>query len=429
MRPLRNSLAVLIGSVFLLAMSNGGSSAGNNRVVAPLPGAAVPYMSNQIVISSFDDLKYLPAVAYNPVHNEYLVVWHNKGSGNREILAQRVSDEGKLLNSFTIATGSITSPNDRAQPSVAYDRFYDRYLVVYIYDYPGDGSDWDVRGRFIPWEGPSASLEEFAIIKWPNSQWNPKVAFSNGGEYLVTWTNTSPGLPAYVSAANLDSGSGSVLGSVTISSGTEDRINPDVAYNLSRDEYLVVWEKVGSQSDIHGMRLEGDGSLLGSEFAIAGWPDSEKSPSVAACWQADQYLVGWQSLVNPPTDYDVFARYIGGDGSPGGVYRVDGTTLPEIAVDISCNTGGNQYMIAYQSLYTDAYYGISGRMAFPTETMGNAFALVESGYSADRTNPAIDGGSSNFFVAWEHMRDGTVYQDIHGMLVWPNVLFLPLIRR
>jgi hypothetical protein len=32
---------------------------------------------------------------------------------------------------------------------------------------------------------------------------------------------------------------------------------------------------------------------LGSgEFGIAGWPDTEEIPSVAACETADQYLVG-----------------------------------------------------------------------------------------------------------------------------------------
>jgi len=37
---------------------------------------------------------------------------------------------------------------------VAYDPTNDRYLVVYIYDVNGDGSDYDLRGRLIPWNGP-----------------------------------------------------------------------------------------------------------------------------------------------------------------------------------------------------------------------------------------------------------------------------------
>ena len=47
----------------------------------------------------------------------------------------------------------------------------------------------------------------------------------------------------------------------------------------------------------------------------------------------------------------------------------------------------------------------------------------------DRTNPAVAGGHTNYFVAWEHMRNNTAFRDIHGRLFAPHVVFLPLSLR
>jgi hypothetical protein len=203
-----------------------------------------------------------------------------------------------------------------------------------------------------------------------------------------------------------------------------------VAYNLARNEYLVTWDVVDASLDIFGVRLRGDGVALGGgEFVIAGWPDNEEHPSVAACDKADQYLVTWQSLVNPPTDYAIYGRYVDGDGTPAGVYMVDDTTAPEKESNVTCNQGGRQYLITWQTMYTDGYYGIWSRLASPDETMEDSFRLIASGNNADRTQPAVAGGWANYLVVWEHQRDGTSYQDIHGRLVTPNSVFLPFIRK
>ena len=100
----------------------------------------------------------------------------------------------------------------------------------------------------------------------------------------------------YISARRVTAANGSFPGGdsdLTISKPTQSRVNPDVTYNLSRNEYLVVYD---NSVDVFGMRLTGDlNHNFGGEFSIAGWPDAEVRPSVAACKGADQYLVAWQS--------------------------------------------------------------------------------------------------------------------------------------
>lgn len=259
------------------------AAVGSQTALAAASATAGPHLSGEIVISSLDNEQHLPAVAYNWKHKEYLVVWHNTWVvGTRDIRARRISPQGDLLGSeFTVAESPT---RDYAQPSVAYDPVNDRYLVVYIYDTFGDGSDWDLYGRFIPWDGPSPSLTEFAICTWATHQWNPKVAYGRAvEEYLVVWNNEyqSGVLPMYISGRRVSAdGSGFPGGTsdLTISHTTENRVNPDVAYNLARNEYLVVYDNV---VDVYGVRLRGDAAQLGGgEVGIAGWPDTEIHPAV-----------------------------------------------------------------------------------------------------------------------------------------------------
>jgi hypothetical protein len=390
------------------------------------------HVGPEITISEIDNEQYYPAVAYNSNHHEYLVVWHNLwGGGGRDIYAQRITASGELLSWFDVASG----PNSRAQPSVAYDPVNDRYLVAWAYDFFGDGSDWDLYGRFIPWEGPDAGLVEFPISSWSSDQWEPIVTYARAQEeFLVVWTNTPVSTPAYVSGRRIFAdGSGFPPGDgFTIASDlTDNRVNPAVAYNLARNEFLVAFD---DGVDVFATRLTGAGIALGGgEFGIAGWPDTEHHPAVAACRNADQYLVTWQSLVGA-NNYDVYARYVTGDGSlDGGPLVVEDTTVSEIEPAVGCNEAGNKYLIAWQQQYSSAVgpYGVWGRMAFPDKTMGDAsgiFAPV-SGMTMEAMKPALAGGRANYLVAWEHLRDGTAFRDIHGTLISPHTLFLPTLRR
>ena len=382
------------------------------------PLAPEEHQGSLIPIATANNKKHLPAVAYNSKHDEYLVVWHNEWP-SRDIYARRVSGRGAVLSWFTVATGAGSDSRDRAQPSVAYDPTRDRYLVVFIHDVHGNGSDWDIGGRFIPWAGPDAGLGEFPVCQWNSSQWNPQVVYALArDEFLVVWANTPAGQPAYISAGRLNPASGGVLGDFTVSSGAENRINPDVAYNLARNEYLVVWDKVlgANIHDIWGLRLAANGAALGGgEFVTAGWPDSEERPTVAACHAADQYLVAWQSLT--ASNYDIYARYVSGDGLPGSVHLIEATTAPEENPDAACDWLGHQYMIAWQSMYTSGKYGIIGGFASPTGPQERGFVLASASWTAGRTEPVVAGGRSGFLVAWEHERDGTSYQDVYGRIV------------
>jgi hypothetical protein len=274
------------------------------------------------------------------------------------------------------------------------------------------------------------SHDAFPIVTWNTKQWNPKLAYARAQqEFLVVWWNEHPTLPAYISGKRIfadGSGFPSTGSDLTIDHPGQPRVDPDVSYNLTRNEYLVVYSN--GPVDVFGMRLRGDAAPLGGgEFGIAAWPDPEYNPAVAACREADQYLVTWQS--DQGGNLAIYARFVNGNGSAGSVHLIDNTTSPEKNADVACDQGGSQYMVAWQTRYTNLKYGVWGRSIRPNAHMSPQFPIRHPGGAASRTRPAIAGGGANFLVAWEHERDGTSYQDIHGRLVTPNTVFQPLLMR
>jgi len=432
MRVKKSLLIVLIASAITLAVGGGSAHARLSELVAP-SATTDPYLGGEIVISALDNEQYLPSVAYNWKHDEYLVVWHNKWGGSRDIYAQRISGQGELKSWFAVGPTAPLNPypNDRFQPSVAYDPVNDRYLVAWAYDTPGNGSNWDIHGVFVNWDGPIQGLHQFIISDWTTQQWTPKVAYSRAEEeFMIVWWTDHPSVPDYISGRRMTAADGTfpTTGSdFTINDSADIRVNPEIAYNLARNEYLVVYDDT---QDIYGSRFTGTGqSLAGGEFGIATWPGAETQPSVAACRETDQYLVAWQN--NQP---DIYARFINGDGVlDGGPLHLEYTSVGEINPQVACSSAGNQFLAVWQQQFSSVTgpYGIWGQFVNTNKTLGATFGIMSptSGVTAEFTNPVVAGGTVNYLAVWEHDRAGTVFQDIHGRLITPNMVFLPLMLR
>jgi len=431
MRQMRLWRWILVVVVLLIGAFGVSAQAPEGAVDRAIDSAELPevslsdvHRSGEIVVSNTDVDQYLPDVAYCPNHGEYLVVWHNQWPiESRDIRGARIGSHGQVLDTFVISEGL----EHRAQPSVAYDPAGERYLVVYAKDVFGDGSDWDIYGRYIPWDGPEAVTTEFPIVTWQTHQWNPKVVYgSTQNEFMVVWWTEHPSVPAYTSGRRVAAAGGFPDSAFAIAvDGSENRVNPDIAYNVARNEYLVVTD---NGVDVFGARLRGDGqSLGGGEFGIAGWPSTENRPSVAACRAADTYLVGWQSLEGP--DYNVYARYVDGDGTLRSVHLIDDTTGDEIEIDIAANHAGTQFMLAWQTRYANNKYGIWARTVSTQAELGEQFSIVIPYGDQDRTMPAVAGGHSAYMTVWEHDREVGGKQDIHALLTSPFVGYVPLAMR
>ena len=429
----RGLLIALVASAIMLVVG-GVSARARLSELAAASATNGPYLGEEIVVSALDNEQYMPSVAYNWKRDEYLVVWHNTWGGNRDIYAQRITGQGELKSWFAVGPTAPLNPynNDRVVPSVAYDPVNDRYLVVWLYDTPGDGSNWDVHGVFVNWDGPIPGLHQFNICDWPTNQDMPKVAYSRAQEeFMIVWMTDHPSVPAYISGRRMDASDGTfptVSGSdFTIDDLAEVRVRPEIAYNLAHNEYLVVYDNM---QDVFATRFTGMGAPLDpGEIGIATWPGAEIKSSVAACRETDQYLVAWRNH-----EPDIYARFIKGDGSfDGDPLHLDNTSVAETEPHVACSQAGNQFLVVWQQQFSSATgpYGIRGQFVNTDKTLGEAFTVMSptSGVTANFTTPAVAGGNVNYLTVWEHDRAGTAYQDIHGRLITPVKLFLPIMVR
>jgi hypothetical protein len=427
--------------VVMIALAAVGAGSLTISADQPLSVAALPPMSDEFVITDRNNEQYEAAIAYNWKHKEYLVVWQDEVGGTG-IYGQRITSLGTPVGPSPIHIAEGGTP--RREPAVAYDPVRDRYLVVWMHDRTG-GGDWNLSGRFIPWENSTPSLPEFSITNWIGAVWHPEIAYSRGKqEYLIVGVHYLPGSPPpapYIAGVRVYAdGSGVHPNLLIISSGLEPCDLPDVAYSgTTRNEYLVTWDEwTGANEDVYAIRLDNNGNPLGGgEFVVANSGADDEYSAVAACNSADQYMVVWETT-NWLGHDEIRRRFVNGNGTlDTSDYQVDTSLGTDELVDVACNDAEQQYLVVWQQKeqYANSKFGILGTRinVFGTALDVPAFKIVSPSLApADRANPAVAAGPApSWLVAWEHAREGTPHIDIHGRIVGIEIhsTFLPLVVR
>lgn len=287
-------------------------------LILALGGAGVPLLAGpgNFPVSTGTpadpDHRYNPAIAYNSLHDEYLVVWHNTWSGgNRDVYGQRVGPNGEFRGPW-FAVSPAGPDVDSAEPAVAYDRLSDQYLVVwrqYSSLPPPSAPCWDIRGRLMPWDGPGTGSYIFIhSTEGATSGWSPSVANDPvRSRFVVTWDLSTaindPFVRLGVSYRLVENNGGMSIAR-TASGGTDPYQN-DVTYNSAADEYLVVWRN--GATEIAGARINAASGLrVDPEFALHT-PSSNlrQNPSIATDTQG-LYMAAWEIRIDVPTiDWDI----------------------------------------------------------------------------------------------------------------------------
>ena len=95
-----------------------------------------------------------------------------------------------------------------------------------------------------------------------------------------------------------------------------NRYQPAIAYNWKHREYLVVWHNTwpDGHRDIYARRVSEAGKLL-TQFAITAGPNDRFQPDVVYNATDDEYLVVW--MYNPSGDnqtYNIWGRTVSWNG-------------------------------------------------------------------------------------------------------------------
>ncbi len=273
--------------------------------------AGGPHLSDFINIwveTAVDNLE--PAIAYNSLHEEYLVVYQNTwGASGQDIDGERVrASDGTALGWVNIAAGA----GFRSFPDVASCAASNFYLIAYTFQPNSAADPGDVLGKVTSW---------------------------NMG-YI------SPEIPICDDAN--DQG--------------------QVAVAASENEYLAVWEDSASATttEVYARRLGDDGTLLGpgGGFWIAGAPGRHDGVPSVAHGSGVGYLVVWQRVIST-WNFDVFGRYAmpGLDIGVGSEFAFDDDNIAQMYPAVACATNGDCLMAEEDNNSLSGDFEIRGRLA------------------------------------------------------------------
>lgn len=373
-----------------------------------------------------------PSVAYNSQQQEYLVVWSNDRPGNDDIRAQRLTRTGELIGGpFYISAGA---GNERWYPDVTYDSTHNQYLVVWQNYDSTTGSS--IRGRRVSNLGVVLDGSDITIRAGGAPTWNaytPAVAYAfTSDRYLVVYEEVwggSFGIYGQVitSAGALEGGQ------ITIaSSATEELQEPDVAYNVHANRYLVVWQQSATTEwDIYGHQVEGNGTLWGSTIVYAVSGMEEKYPAVAALPFAPsdiKFMVVYEYSASP-TDQDIYGRLVKEDGTAIGASYLNIATYgaDEIRPAIAGKSNDLEYFVTWRYEFSGSFAPIRGQsITYDGALTGQVAQAMPT--NSDGNLPAVAAGPvGDFMVTWQDMQ-GTGSENIYGRFVG-NRTYIPLVRR
>lgn len=434
-KPLRN-IVFIMGILFTLWWSQH-SSAQSITISTPAMTNSDPVIGQPFTISWDTIDEALPAVAYNPVDREYLVVWQNmRPSADDDIYAQRISEQGKILSWFFVAKGE--------KPSLAYNPKNNTYLVVYQ---KYVSSDYDIYGQRVDFTGPLGP--EFGIATYLNdTEHSPAVAYNthpNHDEFLVVWENIPP--PASIinkvrgqrvagTAGGGDGGFEKIGGTLAIADDNNYHYEPDLAYNLNMNEYMVVFTRrlgSGGSYDVYSRRVTWNGNFPQTQPApIDSSGNDQYNPAVAAYRlnTATPYLVVFSDTWKDPAS-DVRG------------YLVDQDGLPVQLINIAETKGQREYNPAiaqgenwggYFVTWTQGPFGdhdIFGRQVSDTGLRNSAFDVsgtASTSIVCNRQTSHIAVGTMAALAVWADPCGAVGGLDIVGRMLgyW---LYLPLAVR
>ena len=273
-----------------------------------------------------------PEIAYNSKHDEFLVVWRAnapllaEGNGVWEIysIRLRASDAHRLGVANKLTTTS-TAEAPATSPVVAYNAVDNNYFLVW------QGTD----GRAV-----SMAAGEKEIIGRPLDL--------NGKRTSVPGTRVSDmGAPR-----NRAFGSS----------------QPDIAYNVRDNQYLVVWRGnngIPNDFEIHGQFLNNIGRDVGSNFQISdmgvagGIAHFFPARDPVVCYQEgrNEYLVVWAGTDSLPGmivgEEEIFGRYLTESGlDRSEPFRMsdlgpDGNNRFDAANPAVTSNGSGEYLVAF----------------------------------------------------------------------------------
>jgi hypothetical protein len=410
--------------------------------LARLSGAASasnPVIGEPFLIAPATGNLTCTTVAYNPHTGGFLAAYEFAPGFFTLVPVSRHGKVGWDSGSILLFTGE--------RPALAFNSAANQFLLVYQ---EADGSGrYNIKGARLDGDGQSEGTGVFTITARPWHQQNPAVAWNQHGafeDFLVVWEDVDPTwVPQHWEiwgqrvAGTHGTGElgGQLIGSNFVISASVNYLSePDLAYNLNRNEYLVVYTSddtpTGSptDTDIYGTLVTAGGGVL-VEHAIDETPWDQSQPAIAAYRlnYETPYLVVYDDTTDPQGS--VWGRLVFTDGRPVpgflDIATVHGTA--EIEPDIASDEALGGYTVVWSQYDND--WDIYGRRVSGFGAMYDPF-VVSHGFIAvvgmHERGPSVAGGAPVALAVWEDNGWGNFTYDIAGRLLGYRIQ-LPLVLR
>jgi len=320
------------------------------------------------------------------------------------------------------AAGQIMSwEYDQIRPAVAYSSASDVYLVVWEDHHWGFGADWDIYGRRVSGSGSTIGGAFGISYDGPQHRLAPDVAYNSSlNEFLVVWEYEYSSSDHDIYAQRVATDGTPIGGQIAIATPTNFDGNPAVAFNASDEEYLVVWERrVGSDefahNDIYGQRLNVTGAPQGSPIPISTGSTDESAPAVAHATESNQYLVVWQD--HSGGNYDIRGQRITGNGAlSGGFIELCTFSGDQLRPRLVFNSGAG-FLVVWED-HRAAAWSVYGQRLFENGTFGGGNFQISGDGAKSRLRPSVATKEPDreYFVTWEYAYSGTDH-DVYGRRV------------
>jgi hypothetical protein len=341
-----------------------------------------------------------PAVSYNSIANEYLVVWEGEdGLAEFEVYGQRLNamtgaEVGQ--NDFRISDmGPVGDSNFRVDHvAVAFNSHQNEYLIVWRGDDATD-EEYEVFGQRLDRFGNEIGSNDFRISfmgqqdgNTSYAAWDPDVAYNPvSREYMVCWSGDDSSEPLVdnefeIFCQRLAAPSGIMISGPSwvsdmgpYGSALYEAQNPRVAVNAQSGEYLIVWHGsddntplIAGETEIFGQLLNQSGALVGPHnFRISDMgPNSNVIydalfPRVVYSSSRSEFGVAWigddssGQLVDD--EMEIYFQRVSTSGSELGLNDL---RISSVGMDGSTLYNPNNLALAYNSVagnYLATWYG------------------------------------------------------------------------
>lgn len=346
-------------------------------VVGAGGAVALDVSSEPIVVWDDDEENFVTDVVYNPAHDEYLVLFANYRADSIDIYARRVAGDGTVLSWFAVVWGA---GEEHLGARAAYCPSRDEYLVVWTRQ-QDTGTKDDILARTVFWHGGTMG-PIFAVVDDADHQRNPDVAYNpTDDEYLVVYNNQWGGGLEDVAAQRVRASDGALLSWANIATGpTNNRHYPRVVYRGEENQYLIVYtlDQSGIYAKLAAANLSG--VSVAPEIVV------REDPAVFISWYLGLasgrggYLVAWKE-VSSTTSPSVRALRVSPTGVPDG--PADGFLVSDYGLGawqayegVSVSTGLHENFVLAWNADPFTFYDVDG-------------AVVTQGYFTVATGPVI----------------------------------------